>query len=65
MADNTDWFEGQTLEENGRWDGALSADAEQQAPMHSGRFVLGGNIVRAMSVLLVLALLSAGVMTFW
>jgi hypothetical protein len=65
MADNTDWFEGQTVEENGRWHGALSADAEHEARMHAGRFGLGGNIVRAMSVLLVLALLSAGVITFW
>ena len=54
MAENTDWFEGQTIEENGGRYGA-----------HSGRFVPGGSIIRAMSVLVVLALLGAGVMTLW
>ena len=65
MADNTDWFEGQTIEENGGRYGALSVEVEHKARTHYGRFLPGGNIIRAMSVLLVLALLSAGVMTFW
>src|SRR2546423_48068 len=64
MAENTEWFEGHAVEENRRPE-APSVAAEHEARMHYGPFVLGGNIVRAMSVLLVLALLGAGVMTFW
>ena len=58
MAENTEWFEGHAVDENRRRE-PPSVDAEH------GPFALGRNMVRAMSVLLFLALLSAGVMTFW
>lgn len=65
MAENTDWFEGMTIEDGRRGYDAGSVDVESRQRMHFGSFIVRGNLLRIMPVLLVLALLSAAVLSWW